>query len=45
MTTSSVDRPALPFTAAEFAGRVARTRDLMRERGLEALLVFAPYNY
>jgi Xaa-Pro dipeptidase len=45
MTAASVDRSGLPFTAAELAGRVARTRDLMRERGLEALLVFAPHNY
>jgi len=37
--------PTLPFEPAEFASRLARTRQLMQERGLDALLVVAPHNY
>ena len=31
----------LKFEASEFAGRLAATRKRMRERGLDALVVFA----
>lgn len=39
------DTLVLPFEAAEFETRVARTRSLMQARGLDALLVVAPHNY
>ncbi|MEM1382110.1 MAG: Xaa-Pro peptidase family protein [Pseudomonadota bacterium] len=35
----------LHFTEDEFAGRVARTRAAMAERGLDALLLFAPESH
>jgi len=39
------EKLAPPFAAEELAGRVAKTRELMRERRIDALLVFAPHNY
>jgi Xaa-Pro dipeptidase len=41
---ATVTATDLPFTLAEYRGRLSRVRDLMRERGVDILLLTTPEN-